>query len=71
MLTVSALVASLLVAVLLELLLEARLQLADLTVLDVVVASASSRIRLEELDLVLNGSVENLRLGDDGLESRV
>jgi hypothetical protein len=71
LLTVSALVASLLVAVLLELLLEARLELTDLAVLDVVVATASGSICLEELDLILDGSVENLRLSDDGLESRV
>jgi hypothetical protein len=71
LLTVSALVAGLLVTVLLELLLEARFELSDLAVLDVVVASASGCIGLEELDLILDGSVENLRLGDDGLKSRV
>lgn len=71
LLTVSALVAGLLVAVLLELLLEARLELSDLAVLDVVVTSTSGCICLEELDLVLDGSVENLRLSDYGLKSRV
>lgn len=71
LLTVAALVAGLLVAVLLKLLLEARLQLADLAVLDVVVTSTSGSVGLEELDLVLDRSVEYLGLGNNGLEGLV
>lgn len=68
LLTVPALVGGLLVPVLFQLLLEAGLELAGLTVLDVV-ASGSGGIRLEELDLVLDRSVKNLSLSNYGFES--
>lgn len=67
LLAVPALVGGLLVPVLFQLLLEAGLELAGLAVLDVV-ASGSGGIRLEELDLVFNGSVEDLSLGDYGFK---
>ena len=54
LLAVTTLVAGLLVAVLFELFLEACLELADLAVLDVVVATASGGVRLKELDLIFN-----------------
>lgn len=67
LLAVPALVGGLLVPVLFQLLLEAGLELASLAVLDVV-ASRSGGIGLEKLDLVFDGSVEDLSLSDYGFE---
>jgi len=64
---VAALVQGFFVPVVFELLLETRFQLADLAVLDVVVAAARC-VRLEELDLVLDARVQDLSLRDDRLE---
>lgn len=67
LLPIALLVVCLLNPVLLQLLREARLQLSHLRVLDIVVL-ASRRICLEELDLVLDRGVQDLRLRDHGLQ---
>ena len=64
---VAALVGCFFVPVFFELLLEASLQLSDLSILDVVVATTRS-IDLEKFDLVLDTRVEDLGLRDDGFE---
>ena len=64
---VAFLVARFLLAVLLQLLVEARFELVDLGVLDLVVF-ALHRIFLQRPDLVLDLGVEHLRLRDDRLQ---
>ena len=64
---VAFLVARFFLAVLLQLLVEARFELIDLGVLDLVVF-ALHRIFLQRPDLVLDLGVEDLRLRDDGLQ---
>jgi hypothetical protein len=67
LLAIPAFVARLFLPVFLQLLLEAGLKLVDLRVLDLVVLALYC-ILLQRLDLVFDGGVEDLGLGDDGFE---